>query len=235
MADRIIGIDLGTTSSMVAVLKDNQLRLIPDSEGRTVLPSIAVVNKDGHIFVGHEAERLARKYSEDDLAIYSLKRVLDNTRSFVWGEIETYPQILTAIILAELKLQAETYLGEEIDKAVIAVPANLNFFQRQFTKEAAMIAGLQTYRIVNEATAALVALPENVEGHVVAADLGGGTFDVSAISCGGGVYEVEATSGDAALGGDDFTEVMYRLILEKSGIAPDENLIRADPSAGPDT
>jgi molecular chaperone DnaK len=229
MGDRIIGIDLGTTSSLVAVAEGSSTKLIPDSQGRTILPSIAVVKKDGSIHVGHEAERLARKYATDDMAIYSLKRVLDKTRSFTWGEVETYPQILTAIILAELKLQAEMYLGEKIDKAVIAVPANFNFFQRQFTKEAALIAGLQPIRIINEASAALFALQDNIEGTVVAADLGGGTFDVSAISCGDGVYEVLATSGDANLGGDDFTDVMYRLILRKSGMSQDEEMIRSDP------
>jgi molecular chaperone DnaK len=229
MGDRIIGIDLGTTSSLVAVAEGSSTKLIPDSQGRTILPSIAVVKKDGSIHVGHEAERLARKYATDDMAIYSLKRVLDKTRSLTWGEVETYPQILTAIILAELKLQAEMYLGEKIDKAVIAVPANFNFFQRQFTKEAALIAGLQPLRIINEATAAVFALQENIEGTIVAADLGGGTFDLSAINCGDGVYEVFATAGDASLGGDDFTDVMYRLILRKSGISPDEEIIKSNP------
>src|SRR5207253_1139416 len=149
---------------------DQGARLIPDTQGRTCLPSMSLVKKNRVILVGHEAEHEARKYAADDLAIYSLKRVLDRTRSYKWGATETYPQILTATILAELKLQAELYLGEEVNKAVIAVPANFNFFQRQFTKEAALIAGLEPVRIINEASAALFALDEDLEGTVIAAD-----------------------------------------------------------------
>lgn len=202
----IVGIDLGTTSSAVAIAGEEpprwiadtiglssssgrwvknerqpRPRLIPDAMGRTILPSLVVIRKDRQFFVGHEAVEEARKYSGENLTIGSLKRMMDKQKEFHWGQIRSSPQILTAMILAELKVQAEMYLGEEVTQAVIAVPANFGFYQRQFTKEAARIAGLETLRILNEATAAVCALTSESDRRVIAADLGGGTFDVSAI------------------------------------------------------
>jgi molecular chaperone DnaK len=215
MSQRIIGIDLGTTASVVSVMEAGKPKLISDSAGQTTFPSLVVVKNDGSITVGHEAEREAKKYSESNLVVTSLKRSLEMSREYEWCDIKMPVQVLMAMVLAELRVQAEVYLGGEINSAVIAVPANFNFLQRQFTKEAALIAGLQPIRIVNEATASVCAMRDSFQGAVVAADLGGGTFDVSAIDFGGGVFEVLAASGDDRLGGDDFTAIITRLILQK--------------------
>ena len=221
----IVGIDLGTSSSAVAISDGNSPCLIPDAFGRTILPSLAVIRKDRQFFVGHEAVVEARKYSGENLTIGSLKRMMDRQKEFHWGEVRTSPQILTALILAELKVQAEMYLGEEVTQAVIAVPANFGFYQRQFTKEAARIAGLETLRILNEATAAVCVLTSKPDQRVIAADLGGGTYDVSAIEYGDGVFEVKAAGGDDRLGGEDFTDVLTKIILKKA--ANDFNITAA--------
>jgi molecular chaperone DnaK len=215
MSRRVIGIDLGTTSSAVAISDGNSPHLIPDSFGRTILPSLVVIRKDRQFFVGHEAVGEARKYSGENLTIGSLKRMMDRQKEFHHGQIRVSPQVLTAMIIAELKVQAEMYLGEEVTQAVIAVPANFGFHQRQFTMEAARIAGLETLSILNEATAAVCALSSKLDGHVIAADLGGGTFDVSAIEYGDGIFEVKAAGGDDRLGGEDFTDVLIKIILRK--------------------
>ena len=195
MANAIIGIDFGTTSSAVAVFDSGSPRLIADRFGRTLLPSLAVVRADGELLVGHEAIRESKKYSGTSLSVGSIKRQIYYPADIQCGENRVSPLILSALILAELRLQAEHHLGQEIHHAVIAVPANFGFFQRQFIKEAALIAGLEPLRIVNEATAAVCMLPPNFTGIVTAADLGGGTFDVSVIEAGEGVYEVICTVG----------------------------------------
>ena len=225
----IVGIDLGTTSSAIAISDGRSTRLIPDSFGRTILPSLAVITDDGQFFIGHEAASEARKYSGKSLTIGSLKRTMDRQKEFHCGNARTSPQLLTALILAELKIQAEMYLGEEVNKAVIAVPANFGFFQRQFTKEAALIAGWEVYRIYNEATAAVCALSSKEDKTVIAADLGGGTFDVSVIELGDGVYEVKAAGGDDRLGGEDFTDILIKIILKKAANDFDINSVRNDP------
>jgi molecular chaperone DnaK len=138
-------------------------------------------------------------------------------------------QVLAAIILAELKVRAEMYLGKEVKQAVIAIPAHFSFSQRQCTKEAALIAGLQPLRIVNEATASMLVLRDQLEGQVVNADLGGGTFDVSAIEFGNGIFQVVATAGDERLGGDDFTAEISKLILANMGPQFDPQFMRSDP------
>ena len=229
MSRRVIGIDLGTTSSAVAISDGNSPRLIPDSFGRTILPSLVVIRKDRQFFVGHEAVVEARKYSGENLTIGSLKRIMDRKKEFHHGQIRASPQVLTAMILAELKVQAEMYLGEEVTQAVITVPANFGFYQRQFTKEAALIAGLETLSILNEATAAVCALSNKLDGHVIAADLGGGTFDVSAIEYGDGVFEVKAAGGDDRLGGEDFTDVLIKIILKKAANDFDIAFAQNDP------
>ena len=221
----IVGIDLGTTSSAIAISDGRSTRLIPDSFGRTILPSLAVIQDDGQFFVGHEAVTEARKYSGRNLTIGSLKRTMERQKEFRCGNARTSPQLLSALILAELKLQAEMYLGEEVTKAVIAVPANFGFYQRQITKEAALIAGMTPVRILNEATAAVCALTSKSDQRVIAADLGGGTFDVSAIEYGDGVFEVKAAGGDDRLGGEDFTDVLTKIILKKA--ANDFNITAA--------
>jgi len=224
-----VGIDLGTTSSAAAVSDGNSLRLIPDPLGRPILPSLVVIRKDRQFFVGHEAMVEARKYSGENLTIGSLKRMMDRQKEFHWGQVRSSPQVLTALILAELKVQVEMYLGEQVNQAVIAVPANFGFFQRQFTREAALIAGWEVRRIYNEATAAVCALSSRLKQQfVVAADLGGGTFDVSVIDCGDGVYEVRAVGGDDRLGGEDFTDILIKIILRKAASAFDVTFVQND-------
>ena len=225
----IVGIDLGTTSSAIAISDGHSTRLIPDAFGRTILPSLAVIQDDGQFFVGHEAVTEARKYSGRNLTIGSLKRIMERQKEFHCGNARTSPQLLSALILAELKIQAEMYLGEEVTKAVIAVPANFGFFQRQFTKEAALIAGWEVYRIHNEATAAVCALSSKSDQTVIAADLGGGTFDVSIIEFGDGVYEVKAAGGDDRLGGEDFTDILTKIILRKVANDFDTGSVESDP------
>lgn len=225
----IVGIDLGTTSSAVAISVGNSVRLIPDAFGREILPSLVVIRKDRQFFVGHDAVTEARKYSGDNLTIGSVKRMMDRQKEFHWGQVRSSPQILTALILAELRVQAEMYLGKEVRQAVIAVPANFGFSQRQFTKEAARIAGLETVRILSEATAAVCSARSKSDVRVIAADLGGGTFDVSVIECGDDVVEVKAAGGDARLGGEDFTDTLANLILKKAANDFDITAARNDP------
>jgi len=226
MRSPIIGIDLGTTSSLVAVMVGDRPRLIADSCGRTVMPSLVVIKRDKSILVGHDALQEAKKYSEGNLLVASMKRSMGRRKEYGEHDSKMPVQVLTAIILAELKIRAEKFLGAPVVQAVIAVPANFSFSQRQFTKEAALIAGLEPLRIVNEATASLCVLREN--RLVVAADLGGGTFDVSAIECGDGVFEVKATSGDEH-GGDDFTSVVTQMILSKMAPQFAPGFLQRDP------
>jgi molecular chaperone DnaK len=229
MSSRIVGIDLGTTSSVVAAMHGSEAKLVPDYQGRIILPSLVVIKSDGSIAVGHEAESEAKKYSENNLLVASLKRSLEMSRQYDWRDTKIPVQVLMAMVLAELRVQAEVYFGDEVTRAVIAVPANFNFSQRQFTKEAALIAGLQPIRIVNEATASVCAMRDSFSGRVVAADLGGGTFDVSAIDFHAGFFEVVATSGDDHLGGDDFTATITKLIKRKiDGFKFDPDYIQTD-------
>ncbi len=207
----------------------DQPRLIADSCGRTVMPSLVVIKRDKSILVGHDAQHEAKKYSEGNLLVASMKRSMGRHKEYGEHDSKMPVQVLTAIILAELKIRAEKFLGVPVEKAVIAVPANFSFSQRQFTKEAALIAGLEPIRIVNEATASLCALRDQFAGLVVSADLGGGTFDVSAIECGDGVFEVKATSGDDQLGGDDFTDIVTQLILSKMAPQFGRGFIQRDP------
>jgi molecular chaperone DnaK len=207
----------------------DQPRLIADSCGQTVMPSLVVIKRDKSILVGHYAQQEAKKYSDGNLLVASMKRSMGRHKEYGDHDSKMPVQVLTAIILAELKIRAETFLGVPVDKAVIAVPANFSFSQRQFTKEAALIAGLEPIRIVNEATASLCALRDQFDRRVVAADLGGGTFDVSAIECGGGVFEVKATSGDDQLCGDDFTSVVTQIILSKMAPQFAPGFIQRDP------
>lgn len=229
MASRVIGIDLGTSSSLVAVLDGGKPKLIPDSRGRTVMPSLIVVRDDHSILAGHEAEAEARKYSQKNLLIASLKRSMGKSKDYGLHDAKMPVQVLAAILLSELKLYAEAFLGERVEKAVIAVPAHFSFTQRQVTKEAALIAGLEPLRIVNEATASMCTASNNVPGKVIVADLGGGTFDVSAVEFWDGVTEVVATSGDEKLGGEDFTTELYKLLLSKIPAEFDAEIVSSDP------
>ncbi|WP_314605242.1 molecular chaperone DnaK [Pseudoramibacter alactolyticus] len=201
--EKIIGIDLGTTNSCVAVLEGGDPVVIPNAEGARTTPSVVQI-KDGERLVGQVAKRGA--ISNPDGTISSIKRHMGSDYKVTVEGKEYTPQEISAIILQKLKTDAEAYLGEEVKKAVITVPAYFNDAQRQATKDAGKIAGLEVERIINEPTAASLAygLEKDASQKIMVFDLGGGTFDVSILELGDGVFEVMATSGNNHLGGDDF-------------------------------
>ena len=201
---KIIGIDLGTTNSCVAVMEGGKPVVIPNSEGSRTTPSVVAFTKTGERLIGEPAKRQA--VTNADRTISSIKRHM-GTDYKVTIEGKSYtPQEISAMILQKLKADAESYLGEKVTEAVITVPAYFNDAQRQATKDAGKIAGLDVKRIINEPTAAALAygLDNDAEQKIMVYDLGGGTFDVSIIEIGDGVIEVLATNGDTHLGGDDF-------------------------------
>ncbi|WP_018923707.1 molecular chaperone DnaK [Salsuginibacillus kocurii] len=203
---KVIGIDLGTTNSCVAVMEGGEATVIPNPEGNRTSPSV-VAFKDGERQVGEVAKRQA---ITNPNTIQSIKRYMGQDYKVTAEDKEFTPQEISAIILQKLKADAESYLGEEVSKAVITVPAYFNDSQRQATKDAGRIAGLEVERIVNEPTAASLAygLEEENDQTILVYDLGGGTFDVSVLELGDGFFEVKATSGDNELGGDDFDNVI---------------------------
>lgn len=211
---KIIGIDLGTTNSCVAVMEGGEAEVIPNPEGNRTTPS-AVAFKNGERQVGEVAKRQA---ITNPNTILSIKRHM-GTDYKVDAEGKNYtPQEISAIILQKLKSDAESYLGEEVDKAVITVPAYFNDSQRQATKDAGKIAGLEVMRIINEPTAAALAYgldKDDQEQTILVYDLGGGTFDVSILELGDGIFEVKATAGDNKLGGDDFDEKVINYMVEE--------------------
>src|SRR6266508_1082239 len=225
---KIIGIDLGTTFSVVAVMEGGTPTVIPTSEGGRLCPSVVAFNKNSERLVGQTAKRQAVVNSEN--TIYSIKRFIgrhldevETERKMVSYQVvkgptgdvrvkvpitgrEYSPQEISAMILGKLKADAEAYLGQPVTQAVITVPAYFNDSQRQATKDAGKIAGLEVLRIINEPTASALAygLDKKKNETILVFDLGGGTFDVSVLDVGEGVFEVRATSGDTHLGGDDF-------------------------------
>lgn len=205
---KVIGIDLGTTNSCVAVMEGGEAVVIPNPEGNRTTPSVVGFKKDGERIVGETAKRQA--ITNPDRTISSIKRHMGtNHKESIDGK-DLSPQEISAIILQKLKADAEAYLGQTVTQAVITVPAYFNDSQRQATKDAGKIAGLEVLRIVNEPTAAALAYGmEKSEDHTILVfDLGGGTFDVSILELGDGFFEVKATSGDNHLGGDDFDQVI---------------------------
>jgi molecular chaperone HscA len=243
-AGRAIGIDLGTTNSLVAVVRDANPACLPDGEGRMLLPSAVRYRAEGAPIVGAEALRDAAKFPED--TIVSVKRFMgrgpkdaETTQRFtpyefasldapvvrfkVAGEREVTPMEVSAEILRVLKQRAEAELGGPLDGAVITVPAYFDDAQRQATKDAGRIAGLEVLRLLNEPTAAALAygLDKKSEGTFAVYDLGGGTFDISILKLTGGVFEVKSTGGDTALGGDDFDRALAELLLQKRGVDGD--------------
>ena len=229
---KIIGIDLGTTNSVVAVMEGGDPTVISSAEGGRLIPSVVAFNKNGERLVGQTAKRQAVINSEN--TIYSIKRFIgrrfDETeveRGMVPFEVvagktedvlvkipitkkEYSPQEISAMILAKLKSDAESYLGETVTQAVITVPAYFNDSQRQATKDAGKIAGLEVMRIINEPTASALSygLDKKTDETILVFDLGGGTFDVSVLEVGDGVIEVKATNGDTHLGGDDWDQAV---------------------------
>jgi molecular chaperone DnaK len=212
---KVIGIDLGTTNSCVAVMEGGEAVVIPNAEGARTTPSVVGFSKTGERLVGQVAKRQA--VSNPDRTVSSIKRYMGTDhRENIEGKNYT-PQEISAMILQKLKADAEAYLGGKVDKAVITVPAYFSDSQRQATKDAGRIAGLEVLRIINEPTAAALAygLEKGEEQTVLVYDLGGGTFDVSILDLGDGVFEVRATSGNNRLGGDDFDQrVVDYLVTE---------------------
>ena len=212
---KIIGIDLGTTNSCVAVMEGGEPVVIANAEGSRTTPSVVAFSKTGERMVGQVAKRQA--VTNPDRTVSSIKRHMgSNYKVNIDGKNFTPPEI-SAMVLSKLKADAESYLGGTVTEAVITVPAYFNDSQRQATKDAGKIAGLDVKRIINEPTAAALAygLDKETDQKIMVYDLGGGTFDVSVLEIGEGVIEVLATAGDTHLGGDDFDEcIMNYLVAE---------------------
>ncbi|MGN0838260.1 MAG: molecular chaperone DnaK [Pyramidobacter sp.] len=201
---KVVGIDLGTTNSCIAVMEGDNVTIIPNSEGARTTPSVVAFTKDGERLVGQLAKRQA--IVNADNTVMSIKRHMGSDYTVTIEGKKYTPQEISAMILQKMKHDAEDYLGTKVDKAIITVPAYFTDAQRQATKDAGAIAGLDVLRIINEPTAAALAYGENKSGDhkILVFDLGGGTFDVSLLDVGDGVFEVLATRGDNHLGGDDW-------------------------------
>lgn len=212
---KVIGIDLGTTNSCMAYMENGKAIIIPNAEGNKTTPSIVAFTSDGKRLVGENAKRQAVTNPNNTIA--SIKREMGTSFHKKINGKEYTPQEISAMILQKLKIDAEAYLHEKITEAVITVPAYFNDAQRQATKDAGKIAGLNVKRIINEPTAAALAygLENNYGQKVMVFDLGGGTFDVSIIEIGNGVIEVLSTSGDNHLGGDDFNDCITKYIIDE--------------------
>ena len=212
---KIIGIDLGTTNSCVAVVEGGEAVVIPNSEGARTTPSVVGVSKTGERLVGQVAKRQAVTNYKD--TVISIKRHMGSDYKATMGGKEYTPQEISAMILQKLKADAESYLGEKVTEAVITVPAYFTDAQRQATKDAGQIAGLNVRRIINEPTAAALSygIDKEEDQKVMVYDLGGGTFDVSIIEMGDGVTEVLATAGNNRLGGDDFDQRIIDWMVEE--------------------
>jgi len=250
---KIIGIDLGTTNSCVAVMEGNEPVVIPNSEGRRTTPSIVAFTENGERKVGDPAKRQA--ITNPEKTIFSIKRFMgetfdrvskevnripykvvkgeNNTPRVVIDDRKYTPQEISGMVLQKMKKTAEDYLGQEVTEAVITVPAYFSDSQRQATKEAGEIAGFAVKRIINEPTAAALAYgldKKNKDINVAVFDLGGGTFDISILELGDGVFEVKSTNGDTHLGGDDFDQTIIDWLAEE--FLKDENIdLRKDPMA----
>ncbi|MBQ7977613.1 MAG: molecular chaperone DnaK [Clostridia bacterium] len=214
---KIIGIDLGTTNSCVAVMEGGEPVVIPNAEGMRTTPSVVAFSKDGERLVGQVAKRQA--VANPDKTVLSIKREMGTDYKVTIDEKQYSPQEISAMILTKLKNDAEAYLGQKVTQAVITVPAYFTDSQRQATKDAGKIAGLEVLRIINEPTAAALAYgldkAENANQKLLVFDLGGGTFDVSILEIGDGVFEVIATKGNNRLGGDDFDQRIIDLLQKE--------------------
>src|SRR6266481_3077694 len=250
--EKIIGIDLGTTNSVVAIMEGTEPKVIANAEGNRLTPSVVAFTEKGEVLVGEPAKRQA--VTNPTRTVYSIKRFMGRRHSEVEteekmvpykvvggpqdyvkvkiGDKEYTPQEISAKILRKLKEAAESYLGHKVNKAVITVPAYFNDAQRQATKDAGQIAGLEVSRIINEPTAAALAygLEKKKDEKICVFDLGGGTFDVSILEVSNELVEVLSTNGDTHLGGDDFDEVLIHHIAsqfqKENGID-----LRKDPMA----
>ncbi len=215
VSEKVIGIDLGTTNSCMAIMEGGRPTVIPNAEGGRTTPSVVAFTKDGERLVGSAAKRQA--ITNPERTIQSIKRKMGTSEKVTIGDKSYSPQEISAMILQKLKVDAEQYLGEKITKAVITVPAYFNDAQRQATKDAGKIAGLEVLRIINEPTASALAygIDREEEATVLVYDLGGGTFDVSILQLGDGVFEVKATAGINHLGGDDFDKRIVDYLVDE--------------------
>src|SRR5438477_7156085 len=234
---KVIGIDLGTTNSVVGVIEGGSPLVIPNQEGSRITPSVVAFTKDGEVLVGQVAKR--QSITNPENTVFSIKRFMGRRHDEVAQELKLVPYKvvkapngdvridirgkqysppeISALILRKLKEAAEAHLGEKVTQAVITVPAYFNDSQRQATKDAGKIAGLEVLRIINEPTAAALAygLDKKKDEEIAVYDLGGGTFDISILEIGQGVFEVNATNGDTHLGGDDFDQRVMDWIAEE--------------------
>ncbi|HBE76518.1 MAG TPA: molecular chaperone DnaK, partial [Firmicutes bacterium] len=212
---KVLGIDLGTTNSCMAVMEGGESVVIPNAEGGRTTPSVVGFSKTGERMIGQVAKRQA--VANPDRTVVSIKRRMGTDYKVGIDDKQYTPPEISAMILQKMKADAEGYLGEKIQQAVITVPAYFSDAQRQATKDAGRIAGLEVLRIVNEPTAAALAYGlEKGEDHTILVyDLGGGTFDVSILELGDGVFEVKATGGNTRLGGDDFDERVVTWMAEQ--------------------
>lgn len=212
---KVIGIDLGTTNSCVAVVEGGEAVIIPSAEGNRTTPSVVGFSKKGERLVGESGKR--QSITNPDQTVTSIKRHMGEDYSVTLNGKDYSPPQISAMILQKLKSDAEDYLGEEVKQAVITVPAYFSDSQRQATKDAGQIAGLEVLRIINEPTAASLAygLDDKEDQTILVYDLGGGTFDVSILELGEGVFEVKATSGNNKLGGDDFDERLMNYLADE--------------------
>jgi molecular chaperone DnaK len=230
VSEKVLGIDLGTTNSCMAIMEGGRATVIANAEGGRTTPSVVAFTKESERLVGNVAKRQA--ITNPNRTIQSIKRKMGTSEKVEIGDKSYTPQEISAMILQKLKLDAEAYLGEKITKAVITVPAYFNDAQRQATKDAGTIAGLEVLRIINEPTASALAYGIDKEGEatVLVYDLGGGTFDVSILQLGDGVFEVKATAGNNRLGGDDFDKRVVDYLADefrkKEGVD-----LRKDPIA----
>ena len=245
---RLVGIDLGTTNSLVAIAEGGVPKILADADGRKIVPSVTYFKEDGSVLVGDRA--LEKMIDDPEHTIFSIKRFMGKglddiaddldllpfkvsseseniVRINILGRDYTPPE-LSAFVLRELKRRAEMALGEEITNAVITVPAYFNDAERQATKDAGRIAGLDVLRIVNEPTAAALAygLQEGRQGIIAVYDFGGGTFDISILKLSEGIFEVLSTAGDTHLGGDDIDKTLMRLVIAELGTEADRNAIQ---------
>lgn len=212
---KVIGIDLGTTNSVVAVMEGGEAKVIPSTEGGNLTPSVVGFSKNGERSVGQIAKRQA--VANPARTIVSIKRYMGTDHKVKIDNRDYTPPELSAMILQKLRADAEAYLGEKVEKAVVTVPAYFSDAQRQATKDAGKIAGLEVLRIINEPTAAALAygLDKGHDHKILVFDLGGGTFDVSILELGDGVFEVRATSGNNRLGGDDWDQRVTNYLLDQ--------------------
>ena len=212
---KIIGIDLGTTNSCVAVMEGGEPVIIANAEGMRTTPSVVAFSKTGERMVGQVAKRQA--ITNPDRTVSSIKREMGSAHKVTIDGKAYSPQEISAMILMKLKTDAEAYLGDKVTQAVITVPAYFTDSQRQATKDAGKIAGMEVMRIINEPTAAALAygVDKEHDQKIMVYDLGGGTFDVSILEIGDGVLEVLATAGNNRLGGDDFDERVMNWMAEE--------------------